>query len=241
MNLVAAARRKPTVVVAVATQMDCQLLANVIERQCRLQVVASPLNSTSAISAVQENRPDLVLISPRLEDGMFSGLQVAKALHASGTNSRIVMLIRSEDRELLLESFRCGARGVLSVNDSPQDLCESIAAVLRGDVWVSRTHLKYLVEAFTETRAPVLLDVKKGRDLTNCEDEILELLAAGLTDREIGDRLKLPGNRIRKYISGMLRKKGVSSRVELALLVLSERLRSNQDQGKAEPEEKFGT
>jgi DNA-binding NarL/FixJ family response regulator len=241
MNVVAAARRKPTIVVAVATQMDCQLLANVIERQCRLQVAASPLNSTSAISAVQESRPDLVLISPRLEDGMFSGLQVAKALHASGTGSRIVMLIRSEDRELLLESFRCGARGVLSVNDSPQDLCKCIAAVLRGDVWVSRTHLKYLVEAFAQTRAPVLLDVKNRRNLTTCEDEILELLAAGLTNREIGDRLKLPDNRIRKYISGLLRKKGVSSRVELALLVLSERLRSNQDQGKAVPEEKFGT
>ena len=151
------------------------------------------------------------------------------------------MLIRSEYRELVLESFRYGAKGVLSVNDSSQDLCKCMAAVLRGDVWVSSTHLKYLVEAFAQTRAPVLLDLKNRPDLTKCEDEILQLLAAGLTDREIGNRLKLPDHRIRKYISDMLRKVGVSSRLELALHVLCDRLRSNQDQEKDVPEEKFGT
>jgi DNA-binding NarL/FixJ family response regulator len=161
MDVDAVDRKKPTVVVAVATQMDCQLLADVIERQCRFQVAACPIHSESALVAVEQNRPDLVLISPHLEDGARSGLQVAKAVHASGTDSRVVMLIGSEDREIVLESFRCGARGVLSLNDSSQDLCKCMAAVLRGNIWVSSMHLTYLVEAFAQTRESVLLDLRK--------------------------------------------------------------------------------
>lgn len=241
MDIAAAVRKKPTVIVALATQMDCELLAGAIERQCRLQVVACPSNSAFALSAVQQNRPDLVLISPRLEDGMCSGLEVAKAVKASGTNSRIVMLIQSEDRGLVLESFRCGARGVISVNDSSQDLCKCMAAVLRGDIWIGSTHLKYLVEAFAQTRASGLLDLKNRRALTKCEDEILQCLAAGLDDQQIGNRLKVPENRVRKYISGMLQKVGVSSRAELALLVPAEQLQGVGDEGRSVPEERFDT
>ena len=241
MDVDTADRKKPTVVVALATQMDCQLLADVIERQCRFQVAACPINSTSALCAIQQNRPDLVFISPCLEDGTRSGLQVAKSVHASGTNSRIVMLIGSEDREIVLESFRCGARGVLSVNDSTQDLCKCMAAVLRGDIWVSSTHLTYLVEAFAQTRASVLLDLKNRRPLTQCEDEILQCLAAGLSNRQIGSRLKLPENRIRKYISGMLQKTGVSSRADLALHAPAEWSRGVEDKGSNVPEQEVGS
>ena len=241
MDVVAADRKKPTIVVALATQMDCQLLADVIERQCRFEVAASLIDSATALSAVQQNRPDLVLISPRLEDGMRSGLQVAKAVHASGANSRIVMLIGSEDREIVLESFRCGARGVLSVNDSSQVLCKCMAAVLRGNIWVSSTHLKYLVEAFAQTRASVAFDLNSQRTLSQCEDEILQYLAAGLTDRQIGSRLRVPENRIRKYISGMLQKVGVASRAELALLAPSEWLWDIEEEASNVPQEKFGS
>lgn len=240
MNVDAADRKKPTVVVALATLMDCQLLAGVIERQCRFQVAACPINSTSALCAIQKNRPDLVLISPCLEDGARSGLQVGKAVHASGTNSRIVMLIGSEDREIVLESFRSGARGVLSVNDSTQDLSKCMAAVLRGDIWVSSTHLTYLVEAF-QARASGFLDLRNQRALTRYEDEILQCLAAGLTNRQIGSRLKVPENRIRKYISGMLQKTGVSSRAELARHAPLEWSRSIEDKGSNVPEQEFGS
>jgi DNA-binding NarL/FixJ family response regulator len=150
------------------------------------------------------------------------------------------MLIGSEDREIVVESFRCGARGVLSVNDSSQDLRKCMAAVLRGNIWASGTHLTYLVEAFAQTRASVWLDLDL-KALTQCEDEILQCLAAGLTDRQIGSRLRVPENRIRKYISGMLQKAGVSSRAELTLLAPSEDLRGIDDKGSDVPEEEVGT
>jgi DNA-binding NarL/FixJ family response regulator len=233
--------KKPTVVVAQANQMDSQLLADAIERQCRLQVAACPVNSASVISAVQEKRPDLILISPRLQDGMCAGLRVAKTLHASGTTSRIVTLLESEDRDLVLESFRCGATGVLTRNDSSQDLCKCMTVVLQGDIWASSTQLKYLVDAFAQTHPPILLNVKDRRALTKREDEVLRLLAAGLTDREIGNSLKLNENRVKNYVSGMFQKLGLSSRAELALFFSYERSEPCEQEERYISKDKFGT
>lgn len=151
------------------------------------------------------------------------------------------MLIGTEEREIVLESFRCGARGVLSVNDSSQDLCKCMAAVLRGDIWASSTHLTYLVEAVAQTRASVFFDLRNRRALTQCEDEILQCLAAGLTNRQIGSRLKVPENRIRKYISGMLQKAGVSSRAELALHAPPEWSRGIAVEGSNVPGQELGS
>ena len=210
--------RKATVVVAQANQMDCQLLADVIERQCRLQVTATLVTSLSAVIAVQENRPDLVIISSRLEDGMGAGLEAAKNLQVSGATSRAVMLLESEDRALVLESFRCGARGVLTRNDSSQDVSKCMAVVLRGEVWARRIHVNYLVEAFSQKHLSVSLNSGDRRALTKREDEVLRLVAAGLTDRDVGNNLKLSDKETKIYVSSLLEKLGLSSRSELMFL-----------------------
>jgi DNA-binding NarL/FixJ family response regulator len=209
---------KPTVVVAQANQMDCQLLADVIERQCRLQVTATLVNSVSVISAVQENRPDLVLMSSRLEDGVGAGLEAARTLQVAGATSRAVMLLESDDRALVLESFRCGARGVLTRNDSSHDLSKCMCIVLRGEVWARRMHVKYLVEALSHTHASVSLNVGDRRALSKRDDEVLRLVAAGVTDREIGDILKLNEKETNNYVSDLLEKLGLSSRSDLTFL-----------------------
>ena len=85
------------------------------------------------------------------------------------------MLLECEDRELVLESFRCGARGVLTRNDSSQDLCKCMAVVIRGDVWASRMQVNYLVEAFAQTHLSVSLNIRDQRALTKREDEFLRL------------------------------------------------------------------
>lgn len=210
--------RKPTVIVAQANQMDCQLLADVIERQCRLQVTATLVKSVSVISAVQEDPPDLLLISSRLEDGMGAGLEAAKTLQAAGTTSRTVMLLEFEDPKLVLESFRCGARGVLTRNDSSKDLSKCMLVVLRGEVWARRMHVNYLIDALSQTHLPVSLNIAHRRPLTKREEDLLRLLAAGLTDREISNSLTLSEKETRNYVSDLLEKLGLSSRFELMFL-----------------------
>ena len=199
--------------------MDCQLLTDVIERQCRLHVTATLVNSLSVVSAVQENRPDLVLISSRLEDGMCAGLEAAKTLQAAGTTSRAVMLLESEDRTLVLESFRCGARGVLTRNDSSHDLSKCMWVVLRGEVWARRMHVNYLVEAISQTHPSISLSIGDRRVLSKREEEVVRLVAAGLTDREIGSIIKLNEKETKNYVAALLDKLGLSSRSELMFLL----------------------
>ena len=221
--MIANISRKPTVVVAQANQMDCQLLADVIERQCRLQVTATLVNSASVISAVQENRPDLVLISSRLENGMCAGLEAAKTLQVSGTTSRAVMLLDYEDRALVLESFRSGARGVLTRNDSSQDLSRCMSLVLRGEVWARRMHVNYLVEALSHRHPSASTRIGDRCALTKREEEVLRLVAAGVTGREICNSLKLNEKAFKNCIAELLEKLGLSSRSELMFLFPAQR------------------
>jgi two-component system, NarL family, nitrate/nitrite response regulator NarL len=208
---------KKTALVVQASEMDCQLLANAIERQCRLRVVSCLVNSADVLAAVQQNAPDLVLISVRLQDGAYAGLKAAKNLQKSNVTSSILMLLDSEDRELVVESFRCGAMGVFTRTGSSRQLCECITAVLQGRLWANNTQMKWVVEALAQTRAPVLVSSKSLRSLTKREDEVVRLLAAGSSNREIGERLNLNENTVKNYVSSIFQKLGVSSRIELVL------------------------
>ena len=216
---------KKTAVVAQPSQMDCQLLANAIERQCRLSIVASAVTSADVLGAVHQNTPDLVVIGARLQDGDYAGLKVTRTLQKCNGKSSILMLLDSDDRDLVVESFRCGATGVFTRAGSSRQLCECITAVLQGKIWASNTQMKWVVEALAQTDTPVLVSSKNLRSLTKREDEVLRLLAAGSSNREIGERLELNENTIKNYVSGIFHKLGVSSRIELVLYFFSEQER----------------
>jgi DNA-binding NarL/FixJ family response regulator len=232
---------KKTAVVAQASQMDCQLLANAVERQCHLSIVACVVNSADVLGAVQQERPDLVVIGARLQDGAYAGLKVAKNLQKSKATSSILMLLDADDRELVVESFRCGAMGVFTRASSSRQLCECITAVLQGKVWATNTQMKYVVEALAQTQAPVRISSKRLRSLTKREDEVVRLLAAGLSNREVGERLNLNENTIKNYVSGIFQKLGVSSRVELVLYFFSEQGNPPIDEDADMPTRNFGT
>src|SRR5437588_8874918 len=99
-------RRKPTLLLAEANQMDCQLLRDAIERQGQFRVLGCVFGSADVISAIREIQPDLALMSVRLVDGTCAGLGAMSKLQASPVRSRIVVLLDCDDRELVVESFR---------------------------------------------------------------------------------------------------------------------------------------
>lgn len=232
---------KKTAVVAQASQMDCQLLANAIERPCRLSIVASAINSADVLGAVQQNTPDLVVIGTRLQDGGYAGLKVAKSLQKCNGKSSILMLLDADDRELVVESFRCGAMGVFTRDGSSRQLCQCITAVLQGKIWASNTQMKWVVEALAQTDAPILVSSKSLRSLTKREDEVVRLLAAGSSNREIGERLDLNENTIKNYVSSIFQKLGVSSRIELVLYFFSEQERRHNGEDADISIQNFGT
>lgn len=230
-----------TAVVAQASQMDCQLLASVIEKQCRIEVLACVFNSAEVERAVQERNPHLLLMSTRLQDGTYAGLKVARNLKAKDATAKVVMLLDWDDRELVVESFRCGAKGVLTRNESSKELCKCIPAVLEDQIWASDLHIKYVIEALAQMHSPVLVGSKSLASLTKREYAVVSLLAAGLSNREISGRLKLTENTIKNYVSGILHKLGASTRVELVLHFFSEQSHDARGPEQEDSTPKFGT
>ena len=207
--------RKPTLLLAEASQMDCQLLADAIERQGQFRVLGCVFSSAGVISAIREIQPDVALISGRLVDGICAGLRAINQLHASRTSSRIVVLLDSEDRELVVESFRCGAKGVVNRSASPKELWKCIASVYAGHIWASNNEVKYLVEALAEAPRATSINPKRIELLSKREGEVARLAVIGLTNREISQHLNLNEHTVKNYLSHIFEKLAVSSRIEL--------------------------
>jgi DNA-binding NarL/FixJ family response regulator len=93
-----------------------------------------------------------------------------------------------------------------------------MSVVLRGEVWARRMHVNYLVEALSHTRPSGSPNISDRRALGKREEEILRLVADGVTDREISNSLKLTEKETKKYVADLLDKLGLSSRSELMFL-----------------------
>ena len=208
-------RRKPTLLLAEANQMDCQLLRDAIERQGQFHVLGCVFGSADVISAIREIQPDLALMSVRLVDGTCAGLGAMSKLQASPVRSRIVVLLDCDDRELVVESFRCGAKAVFNRSAAPKDLCKCLASVYAGQIWASNNQVKYLVEALAETPRATSINPKRIEVLSKREGEVARLVLVGLTNLEISERLKLNEQTVKNYLLHIFEKLAVSSRIAL--------------------------
>lgn len=237
-----APKARPSSVVAQPTEMDCDLIATTLAKQCHLNVLARVLNSTEVLPTVLAHQPDLVFMSARLQDGPFAGLDAARSLHNAGSPSKIIMLLETSDRDLVVESFRHGARGVFALNGSANHLARCVSCVLGGEIWADSTQLGYVMEAFARTSGLMHKPPQALRSLTKREDEVLRLIAAGLTNKEIGEQLKLNQNTVKNYVSDIFQKLGLSTRVEVVLHFFSKQqqhpMRFNTED---ETTKKFGT
>jgi DNA-binding NarL/FixJ family response regulator len=133
-----------------------------------------------------------------------------------------VMLLDSPKREIVLDAFRAGARGIFSKHESLETLCKCVRAVYEGQVWASSREIKFALEALSS--APTIRAINAGglNLLSRRELQVVHYLAEGLTNREIGARLGLSRHTIKNYLLKIFDKLGVSNRVELLFLTLSQ-------------------
>jgi len=130
------------VVVADATRMNCQLIAGALKRgRNNFDVHALTGNSRVAFLELQNVRPDVAVISAQLEDGRFTGFKVLHQLCTSQPKTPAVMLLDSAERDLIVEAFRAGARGVFCRRDSIKALPKCIRRVHEGQIWVNNAEL----------------------------------------------------------------------------------------------------
>jgi DNA-binding NarL/FixJ family response regulator len=210
------------VLVAEATPMAGQLIAGALNR-CRRQfdVVSFPCSASDAIQELEKRRPQVALISTQLRDGPMSGFKILHQMHATNSKTPAVMLFDSMERDLVIDAFRGGARGVFSRSQPLKTLSKCIRVVHRGQVWIGNGELEYLLELFSRSR-PLMLACRGEKTLlTQRERQIVQLVAEGMKNKEVAAALKVSEHTVRNYLFRIFEKLGISSRVELVLYALS--------------------
>ena len=209
------------VLVADATVMACELLASVLSRTSQIQVVAWEVESAAASATAIRIKTDVALISSDLQDGPGKGLSLASELRLKCPDLRSVILLDRADRQAVVDSFRAGARGVLSRGAGLSALPKCVQRVSQGQVWASTIDLSYLLDTLVQTEPARTLTENCCKLLTEREQAVVQLAADGLSNREIATQLRLSPHTVKNYLFRVFDKIGVSSRVELVLCALS--------------------
>lgn len=175
-----------------------------------MQVVGEAADAAGALRVVREELPDLVLLDVTMPGG---GISAASQIAAACPATRIVMLTVSENEDDLLSAMKAGASGYVLKGVSASDLARVVRAVSGGEVYVAPSLAFGLLR---EMSAPPPHDPLAA--LSAREHQVLELVASGMSNQEIGLKLGLAEKTIKHYMTNILTKLQVRSRVEAALL-----------------------
>jgi DNA-binding NarL/FixJ family response regulator len=210
------------VVVADNSRIHSQLLAESLERNRDLEIVAAVSSSQELITSVARHPVDVALVSSRLDESDAGIPELLRQLREFRPTVRAVLLLESAKPESIVEAFRAGARGVFSRLESHKNLGKCIRCVHDGQVWANRKDLVFALDALATSPTIHAVDANGISLLSKRETEVVECVAEGLTNAEIGERLSLSKHTIKNYLLRIFDKVGVSNRMELLFFTLSQ-------------------
>ena len=210
-----------SIVVADGTRIHTQLLADALRNDRGLQVAAAASNSEELMAAITRVPIDVVVIAHNLDDQPGHGTQVLREMRALRPQIKGVILLDSSKPQDVLECFRAGARGIFSKQERLESLCKCIRSVHEGQIWARSVDLDHALEALASL--PLLRATNhKGIELLSArERQVIQQLAAGMTNREIALTLSLSPHTVKNYLFRIFDKLGVSSRTELLYLTMN--------------------
>jgi DNA-binding NarL/FixJ family response regulator len=187
-----------------------------LELEPDLQVVGEAENGAAALEAYAIYQPAVVLMDVRMP-GM-DGVEATWRLRERWPAVRVIILTTFDDDEYVFEGLRAGALGYLLKDVSGTDLAQAIRTVAAGGALIEPSVAQKVLAEFARLAPPARApDVGLPEPLSERECEILELLAQGLSNREIGARLSLAEGTVKNYVTTTLQKLGVRDRTQAAL------------------------
>ena len=203
------------------SRADRLSMAETLKRDCGVRVSGAS-NAREFLEIAAREKPDLALLSVNLDESAPVGMETLRQFHDAHPKTPAVIVLDSPKRELVLEAFRAGARGIFSRHESLDTLCKCVRVVFEGQVWATSREIRIALDALSS--APTIRALNAGglSLLSQRELQVVHHLAEGLTNREIGARLGLSRHTIKNYLLKIFDKLGVSNRVELLFLTLSQ-------------------
>jgi len=174
-----------------------------------IEVVGQAADARTSIELARDLVPDVAILDLTMPGG---GISAAAAIAGSGAPTRVVMLTASEDADDLLAAMGAGAAGYALKGMPTRDLVAAVRAVAAGQQYLAPGLAWGVVRDLTRPREASLVNSLSAR-----ERDVLELVALGLTNAEVGARLSLTEKTVKHYMTGVLTKLNLSSRVEAAV------------------------
>jgi DNA-binding NarL/FixJ family response regulator len=189
-----------------------QGLRTVLERSGDIQVVGESGSAVEAASRIPALRPDVAILDGRLPDG--SGVDVCRQIRSVDPSINALILTSYDDDEALFAAIMAGAAGYILKQVTGQDLVSTVKKVAAGQSLIDPSLTARVLDRLRQgDQTPDEL-----AELTEREREILALIAEGLTNRQIGERVFLAEKTVKNYVSSVLTKLGLERRTQAAAL-----------------------
>jgi two-component system nitrate/nitrite response regulator NarL len=209
------------VLVADSTPLTGQLIADALRKDRGLALTNAEANSVIVVATTL--KPDVAIISEQLEGKTGKGFEVLRELRVAVPSTRTVMLLDTGKRDLVVEAFRSGARGVFCREGPLKMLTRCVHKVHEGQLWVSGPQLEFLLDTLAHAPATRLVDAQGKELLSRREQDVVRWLAEGHGNSEIARKMNISENTVKNYVFRIFNKLGVSSRVEVVLYAANQR------------------
>lgn len=195
-------------------------LRKLLEASDEAQIVGEASNGVECTKMLPKLKPDILLLDLRMPEK--DGLAVLEEVNFDTLPTRVIVLTAAEDDRDVVRAMRLGARGVVLKQSASDLLLKSIHKVYDGEIWLDNRMTAEVIDAFKKSAEAGIRREKPL--LSDREKEIVQLVAQGFRNREIGEKLFISEQTVKNHLHNIFDKLGVSDRLELALYAIHHRL-----------------
>jgi NarL family two-component system response regulator LiaR len=192
-----------------------------------IRVVGQAANGAEAVDLANRLQPDVILLDLVMPE--MDGIEATARIVESNPNSRVIVLTSFGEEDMVFPAIRAGAQGYLLKDIAPDDLVRAVRAAHLGQVQLHPDVARKLMSAVTATEeSPASQTAGAFAELTGREVEVLRLVAVGLNNREIADRLVISDKTVKTHVSSILSKLHLEDRTQAAIYALRHGLTTDE-------------
>ncbi len=188
----------------------------ILEARPEMEVVGEASDGYDAVDLARRRSPDVILMDVRMPN--LDGVEATRRIVTAGSGARVLMLTTFDLDEHVHAALRAGASGFLLKDVRPAQLVEAITVVAAGDALLAPSVTRRLLDRFAHSLPECAAPPTALGELTQRELEVLRLLASGLSNAELAERLVLSETTVKSHVSSLLRKLGLRDRVQAVVL-----------------------
>jgi two-component system, NarL family, nitrate/nitrite response regulator NarL len=200
-------------------------LRRLLEAEADLKVLGEAGDGAEAVKLARQLKPDILLLD--LAMPRHPGLEALRELStpAEATPVRVILLTAAIEKGQIVEALQLGARGVVLKDSATQVLLQAMQMVMAGEYWVHRDRVSNLVQYLHTLMQSTHAEARRRKfGLTPRELEMVSAVVAGYSNKEIAQSFKISEDTVKRHLSNIFDKIGVSTRLELALFAVNHSL-----------------